>query len=426
MSGSVRLALALGVFLAGATGGVGHAAPGTLDSSFGSGGTVATNMARDTPDLINEGISDVAIQQDGKIVAVGWARRKASPGGEGGIVFAIARFTRRGTLDRTFGGDGTRLTGFRTRHAYAGAVAIQADGKIVVAGWAGGFFAVARYTSSGKRDRSFGRNGRRLTDLTTGGDFASDVALQPNGKILLAGRAGGSGGRFALVRYLASGRRDRSFGVGGKVMTDFGPRDDPAFGMTLQADGRIVLVGAVAYLASGQWGLARYERDGSLDMTFSGDGKAGIDITGDSDWANEVVAQADGTILVGGAASFGFTDVALARLDTAGTLDPTFGDGGLVVRDLGGDFDEARDIAVQPDGKIVVVGERFSKFVVARFEQDGAPDLPFGGGDGKASTAIGRGSSSATALTIQRDARIVVAGEARNVSRFGLARFLAE
>jgi uncharacterized delta-60 repeat protein len=247
-------------------------------------------------------------------------------------------------------------------------------------------------------------------------------------RIVIGGRAGVSGGRFALARYHSNGRLDRNFSHDGKVATDFSPRDDPAFGLALQADGKIVAVGQAFQFPHGQWALARYNPNGTLDPAFSDDGKETTDFTaGDDDWANNVVIQPDGRILAGGGAAFIGTDFALARYETDGTLDSTFGGDGRVRTNLGGDFDEARDLALQDDGRIVAVGEnRFGNFAVVRYNPDGLLDASFGGGDGKVSTPLMRAFDTANAVSIQADGKILAAGVAGEGSRFGLARYFAE
>ena len=186
------------------------------------------------------GASALAIQADGKIVVAG------------GAGYGVARFNSDGTLDASFGGDGKVMTDFTSGSDYAPGVAIQADGKIVVVGTAGSWpdtkFALARFNSDGTLDASFGVGGKVMTDFTSGYDYASGVAIQTDGKIVVVGGPGSTGPgpydtKFALARYNSDGTLDASFGVVGKVRPTSPQGGDEAKGVAIQADGRIVVVG---------------------------------------------------------------------------------------------------------------------------------------------------------------------------------------
>jgi uncharacterized delta-60 repeat protein len=278
---------------------------GTLDATFGINGRVRT-------DLTSRGdyAEGMAIQADGKIVVVGGAA--SGPG-----KFGLARYNSDGTLDATFGGDGTVMTAFGAEASGAGAVAMEADGKIVAVGLAqpdhgnrrDAQFALARYNGDGTLDTSFGGDGEVETDFTSGFDFATGVAIQADGRVVVGGQAGS--GKFALARYTSDGTLDATFGVNGKVRTDFTPKGDYASGLAIQTDGKIVVAGT----GFGQFALARYNSDGSLDASFGSDGKVMTDFTPRGDGATDVAIQADGRILVAGMANSGRSKmkVALAR-----------------------------------------------------------------------------------------------------------------
>jgi len=207
---------------------------------------------------------------------------------------------------------------------YGFSVALQPDGKIVVAGYAGGDFALARYNSDGALDTSFGSGGKVTTDF--GGSYHPDgfsVALQPDGKIVVAGYAGGD---FALARYNSDGALDTSFGSGGKVTTDFGG-SDAGYSVALQPDGKIVVAG----YAGLDFALARYNSDGALDTSFGTGGKVTTDFSGGRDVGYSVALQPDGKIVVAGYAG---VDFALARYNSDGALDTSFGSGGKVTTDF--------------------------------------------------------------------------------------------
>jgi uncharacterized delta-60 repeat protein len=216
------------------------------------------------------------------------------------------------------------------------------------------------------------------------------------------------GNKFALARYTPRGHLDRSFGAGGKVVTDVGgrrgvQRTEPlgAKAIALQADGKIVAAGA----GPRHFALARYTSDGQLDASF---GPGGVVVTnvGREDAAEAIAVQADGRIVVAG---WSETVIALARYLPSGQLDATFGTDGKVVTNAGGDdYDGAEAVGVQLDGKIVVAGwtgPRFPGAVLSRFTSAGEPDASFG------RRGVATGPGEATALAIQRDGRIVIAGD---------------
>ncbi len=353
---------------------------GALDTTFGGDGKVATNLTAG-----DDFASDLAIQADGKIVVTGRA------GGNGGR-FATARYGADGALDGAFGGDGVVLTNFSPSDDFASGVAIQADGDIVVVGRARGgsyggpsdaAFALVRYLSDGSRDPAFSSDGKVFANLTPGGDFALDAAVQPDQRIVVAGRGGGSRGRFAVARFTADGVRDASFGGDGTVFTNFSRYQDSATSLALQADGKIVVAGSATRITYGAtFALARYEVDGSLDVSFSGDGKAVTRfaeyfVGGWYDIANDIAIQADGKIVVAGSSHRSvllgmccdrFT--AIARFTPEGVLDDLFSGDGKVVDDIGPSHG-ANGVAIQADGKIVTAGEAFvdlhSTFVVLRY-----------------------------------------------------------
>jgi uncharacterized delta-60 repeat protein len=286
---------------------------GSLDTSFSGDGKQTASF------LTTAEANGVAIQGDGKIVVVGIGVDNINGGSEG----AIARYNPNGTLDTSFSGDGTQTADFGLGEgAQATGVAIQGDGKIVVVGSAGATstsqdFAVARYNPNGTLDTSFSGDGTQTTDLG-GSDGAADVALQGDGKIVAVGEAepGTSGDDFSLVRYKADGSLDTSFSGDGEQTTDFGfGADDKANAVAVQGDGKIVAAGYASGGATGaDFALARYNPNGSLDTTFSGDGKRRTSFGGD-DMANGVALQVDGRIVaVGRGLGFDETsDFALAR-----------------------------------------------------------------------------------------------------------------
>jgi uncharacterized delta-60 repeat protein len=296
-----------------------YALDGTLDPTFSGDGKARTLFFP----LDTAAASDVVIQPDGKIVVVGtaWCEERFPPPGcdeEESRDIALARYDTDGTFDTSFGQDGKVLTDFTgnfTGNDTGSAVALQDDGKIVVAG-AVEFppdFALVRYNADGTLDLTFGEGGKVTTDIEFGRpDSVQDVAIQADGKIVAAGRTGGPGGGFGLARYNPDGTLDTTFSGDGKVRTDFTPQVDVAYGVAIQATGKIVAAGR-ASIDGGQFAVARYNSDGTLDTTFSANGKVTTNFSTRGDEAADVAIQADGRIVAAGRAGGEGGRFALAR-----------------------------------------------------------------------------------------------------------------
>jgi uncharacterized delta-60 repeat protein len=346
---------------------------GTLDTSFSGDGKVTTNFTR-----LEDAAWAVVIQSDGRIVAAGDAGF-----GTGNSRFAVARYNADGTLDTTFGGDGKVTTQFTRHDDPVAAAALQPDGKIVVSGganWGGGEsnFALARYNTDGTLDPSFGGDGRVTADFARRGDYANAVVVQADGKLVAGGYATYSRtngfNRFAVARYNADGTLDTSFSGDGKQTTDFTRRNDPALDLTLQPDGKIVAAGiSKADGSNPNVALARYNADGTLDASFSGDGKVTTDFSGGYDQAYAVALQPDGKIVVGGATTGLGGRFLIARYDTSGALDSTFNGGGFAATNFTRHDDFAYGLALQADGNLVLVGgsgwggSNLGKIALARY-----------------------------------------------------------
>ena len=363
---------------------------------------------------------------DGKIVVAG-----VSFGVYGN--FALARYLIDGSLDTSFGTNGLVTTDFGADSSdYGYSVALQPDGRIVVAGNSSSNFALARYQPDGSLDTSFGTNGL----VTTGFGASSDgysVALQPDGKIVVAGYNYGSSSNFALARYQPDGKLDTNFGTKGLVTTDFGAdTSDYGYSVALQPDGKILVAGSSGEYPNDNFALARYQPDGSLDTSFGTNGLVTTDF-GAGDVGYSVALQPDGKIVVAGYSSdySTFVRFALARYLPNGSLDSGFGTNGLVTKDFGaGTSDYGKSLALQPDGKIVVAGftsgsSIFLSFALARYQPDGSLDTSFGT-NGLVTTDFGaedRGYS----LALQPDGKIVVAGSSNEFPNgnvdFALARY---
>ncbi|HEY9403357.1 MAG TPA: carboxypeptidase regulatory-like domain-containing protein [Pyrinomonadaceae bacterium] len=399
---------------------------GALDTSFDSDGKVTTNVfGANSADA-------VALQADGKIVAAGAT----------GNLFALVRYNPNGSLDTSFDGDGKVATGFNGFSAGARDVLVQPNGKITAVGGDDAFL-LAQYTPAGALDPTFGAGGMMVTDFAASGNEAANaVALQADGKLIVAGAATvGATTDFALARYAAGPDPtptptptpeplqpcvDASFDADGRVTTDFTGSGDAVRAVALQPDGRIVVAGdsrVSSSFSTQNFALARYNSNGSLDTTFDTDGKVTTDFSGSSDAALAVVIQPDGKIVVAGFASIGSSSVfALARYNADGSLDTSFDADGKVTTMFGSNT-LARAVALQPDGKIVAAGDSDNHFALARYNPDGSLDTSFDA-DGKLTMSIGR-ASSARGVVVQSDNRIVVAGSAiiSSNSSFALVRY---
>jgi uncharacterized delta-60 repeat protein len=332
-----------------------------------------------------------------------------------------------GDLDPSFSRNGKVTTDFG-HHSLAYSVAIDRRNRPVVAGGHRGGdhdFELARYTRHGRLNRSFSGNGRVVTDLG-GHSVAHSVAIDSRGRIVAAGTVAGlgGGGGFAVARYRRNGSPDRTFGSDGEVVTDLG-RYDAACALAIDSQGRIVVAGSLRLadppVDNFAFALARYLPDGSLDMSFSGDGIVTTDFGDLGDHAYAVAVDSQDRIVAAGQGYTGVDfDFALARYAPDGSLDPEFGDGGKVTTDFRGG-DGARGVAIDSRGRIVAVGSsslHLDSFALARYRPDGTRDDSFGN-DGRARTRFA-GFSAARSVAIDGQ-RLVVAGF--NERGFALARY---
>ena len=404
-----------------------QAAPGDLDSTFGSGGRVTTDFAGDS-DLARV----LAIQADGKLVVAGWAFTSTD------YDFALARYNPDGSLDSSFGSGGRVTTDFAGGADVAFALAIQADGKVVVAGRAftgtttKNDFALARYNSDGSLDSSFGSGGRVTTDFTNTSDEVFALFIQTDGKLVVAGDTATSfiDSDFALARYNSDGSLDSTFDSDGRVTTDFAGGASVAFALAIQADGKLVVAGDTDTGFTGlDFALARYNSNGSLDSTFDSGGRVTTDFANSSDVAFALTIQADGKLVVAGDASTGTElDFALARYNANGSLDSSFGTGGRVTTNFPGNSAEASALSIQTDGKLVVAGDTDTgtdfNFALTRYNPDGSLDSTFGS-SGRVTTDFAGSFDVALALAIQADGKLVAAGGAfiGDSLDFALARY---
>jgi uncharacterized delta-60 repeat protein len=352
-----------------------------------------------------EAAMGIVVQSNGRIVVTGNTD-------DGSI--ALIRYLADGTKDESYGHQGKVRTpfGLGSLSVESGASAIQADNKVVVVGSqnlqtaTSCDFVVLRYTKQGALDHAFGHEGKVVTNFS-GCDVANDVAIQPDGKIVAAGAQitdGGNEANFEVSRYLSNGDLDPKFDGDGKRVIDFGGYDFPE-GLALQPDGKIVLVGS-----SGDLDIlvARLRPRGTLDTSFGGgDGYATLNLGG-ADYAFDVAVQPDGKIVVAGSSGRGLTVV---RFLSDGTLDGDFGPNGIVFVPISGEFVHAQAVTLQADGKIVTGGDvSDTELLVVRFLDDGARDSTFGT-NGVVRTDLGEAVEMGYAMAIQPDGAILLAGE---------------
>ena len=396
---------------------------GVLDPTFDGDGIVTTAFGSATDQA-----HTIAIQSDSKIVAAGYTWNGSN------YDFALARYNTDGSLDTSFGSGGKVTTAFGSAADQAYAIAIQSDGKVVVVGSASNGsnddFALARYNSDGSLDTSFDSDGKVTTDFGSAADVAYAVAIQSDGKIVVAGSASNGGNDdFALARYNGDGSLDTSFGSGGKTMTAILSATDRARAVGIQSDSKIMAAGYTWNGSNYDFALARYNTDGSLDTSFGSGGKVTTSIGSSSDLAGAMTIQRDGKIVAAGSTFNGSNyDSALARYNTDGSLDASFDSDGKVITPIGSSSDEALAVAIQSDGKIVTAGYASNgsnnDFALARYNSNGSLDASFDA-DGKVTTAILSSNDYAFAVAIQRDGKIMAAGSTSNGSNddFALARY---
>ena len=386
-----------------------------LDLTFNGTGKVTTGIGS----ADDFGYS-VAIQTDGKIVVAGSANNGAN------IDVAVVRYNTNGTLDTTFNGTGKVTSNFGGQESIYG-VALQSDGKIVVSGGITGLgkdnFLLARYTTNGVLDSTFGTGGKVFAPIGTGSDVGEKLTIQNDGKIVVAGFSyNGSDYDFAVARFLINGTFDTTFNSTGHATTPIGNGDDQAYGVQVQNDGKIVIAGRSSNGGFYDFALARFTVNGILDTTFNGTGKVITPIGNGHGYAFGVALQSDGKIVAGGRSYNGTNyDFAVVRYTTNGVLDTTFNGTGKSSADFsGGNNDYGFEIKVQSDSKIVVAGLTYDYFALTRFNPDGSldPSLGFGG---KLTTIINGTDDTAFGLAIQNDGKIVLAGYSYNGANYDFA-----
>jgi len=412
------------------------AAEGDLDMSFGNGGKIFTNFAGNNDDY---GFA-IALQPNGRIVVAG----------QSGVYplfhSALSRYTSTGELDQTFGAGGKVMAALDSNGDGLAAITIQPDTRIVAAGslihdnWTTAF-VVARFNSDGTLDGTFGNQGKTVTGFGDGSTAAHAVALEPSGKIIVVGTSGAGPyselNDFALARYNSDGSLDSSFGNGGKIKTHFPGvynTGSSATAVSLQSDGKILVAGRYKNEANyREFALARYNTNGSLDTSFGNGGLITTNMGGGDAVASSIALMPNGRTVLAGYFTAGHRnhDFALACYSSNGTLDQSFGNAGRVTTDFTGSSDDiAEAVAFQSDGKLIVAGQtgQYPSFDVglARYNSSGQLDQNFGAGGKVISNFAAR--DEGYSIAIQGDGRVVLAGIADpngGAFDFMIARYLS-
>lgn len=337
-----------------------------------------------------------------------------------------------GDLDTTWGTAGRVSTTFGTSNERAYAIAIQSDGKAVVAGYSyngtNNDFAIARYTTSGVLDTDFDSDGKVTTDIS-GNDIAYAIAIQSDGKIVVGGQTGTAGNYdFAVVRYTSSGALDSAFGSGGITTTNFAGNDDWATSLAFDSTGKIIAAGS-SLSGSGlyRFAVTKYLTDGNPDTNFNSTGKAVYTpAAGNHNQANAITVLSSGKIIVAGTSLSGSYQMSAVRLSATGGVDAAFGSSGYALIDVTGGTDSAKAIKIDSSDRVVLGGVSATgsnQMTVVRLTSAGALDTTFDS-DGIATTDFGSGADDGNALAIDSNGNIVIAGFTTNTDKdFALARF---
>jgi len=396
---------------------IASAAGGDLDPTFGTNGAAITDLgsAMDTG-------NSILVQSDGRILMLGYAQLDQNLPYH--RIPVILRYNADGTVDTTFAVNG-KLIVDTGDSVYGTQMALQADGRLVIVGGTNhGQYVAVRYDANGKnKDMTFGTNGNAVVPSFLDNFYTfecSDILIQPDQKIVVAGRESNQGNftDFVIARFNADGTPDETFIANGIFIMDRtnfpNNRFNNAKAVAIQPDGKLVITGHMEdYEGDEQISLTRLNTDGFPDTSFGTNGKGTVTsplATYESS-NSALVLQPDGKIVVAGS-TFPYSgtadqDVVIARFNNDGSLDPTFDGDGIVVSDFG-DNENGNDLVLQADGKIMVTGKSGSDVLLARYNANGSLDNTFGD-NGKVVNDFG-GSDDAKAIKLQPDGKIVTAG----------------
>ncbi len=402
---------------------------GSMDQSFGTDGWVFASIEER-----KSGGSDVVVQPDGKIIVIGTYNNGDNDD------FIVTRYNENGTIDQTFGTNGVTIISVGPAFDVAISVALQEDGKIIVAGYVNGIdsndFGIARVNSDGTIDSTFGINGRVITPIGDQQDYLTAITIQRDGKIIAVGYPQGGDVNLydaMIVRYLPNGDLDNSFGEDGIVTQDYNGGADSFYDVIVQRDGKIIAVGYTNNKVSfrTEMLIVRYNTDGSLDTTFGDTGMVTkqVPLTPGafaSTIGYAVSEQEDGKILIAGDS---YPRIVVVRYNSDGTLDATFGTDGIVITAGKDSLDQAtpNTILQQENGQFIITGHSYlggKRMATAlRYNNNGSLDLTFGDG-GFAFAKTDGGYFYGAKSEMQNDGKILIAGRdlVAGVGRIGIVR----
>lgn len=373
-------------------------------------------------------ISKIHMQKDGKIISVGGASNGNN------LDWAITRYNSNGSADQNFGINGKVKKDFGGGDALS-SIKTQTDGKIIVGGYTHSTsnfqWTLARFNSNGQIDSNFGNNGVIFTFIGIH-SVLNDIVMQSDEKIVAVGYRQNQGqDDVVIVRYNSDGSLDTTFGNGGIVITPIGTFNDRGNSIALQSDGKIFVFGDFDAGGHDNVFLARYNTNGTLDTSFGSGGKI-IDNYEYHNGARGVAIQADGKIVVTGSTNNynSPADTYVARYNPNGSPDNTFGTNGKFIKSFTNGIDTSNSIILQTDGKIIIGGyEEVSvgmnkDFALRRLNPNGTLDTEFGAG-GSFLTPIGSGNDAINSIVQQSDGKIVAAGTVFNgtYNDWGLVRY---
>lgn len=330
---------------------------GNLDNTFGEAGKLFTTWSCSS----NPDDNDILIQQDGKIVFGATYSTGAYSD------FILARYNIDGSLDYSFGTDGKVITSIGEYHDKCSSIAMQSDGKIVAAGSTSieAFdkidFAIVRYNADGTIDNSFGNNGIVTTNIGLGYNFAKSMVVQPDDKIIVVGEANDEiFSDFVTVRYNPNGTLDNSFGNNGIVRTPLSSTYDFARGVVVQPNGKIIVAGSSqSSLYNYNIAMVRYNTDGTIDDTFGTNGIVSSDLGNDddNDFGEDIALQSDGKIVIVGSSLTGSGyDIATVCYNNSGVIDNSFGTNGIIYSSFGNGDSEGHAVCLGDSDEIIIAG----------------------------------------------------------------------
>jgi uncharacterized delta-60 repeat protein len=346
------------------------------------------------------------------------------------FLFNFLTYSQPGMLDLTFAGSGIATYSINGGDDQASSIAIQSDGNIVATGWTNDGakfdFAIIRLKPNGLLDNTFGIGGMVTTSIGSDNAEANDISIQNDGKLVVSGTSyNGSDKDFAIVRYNSDGTLDNSFGTGGIVRSQIGNYDDIAYSNTIQSDGKIIIGGTAKNASFFNFAIARYNTNGSIDSSFGNSGKV-VFGTSINNVIRDIAIQNDGKIIAAGEIyGVNSRDFAVIRLTTNGLFDSSFNNNGIIIYDLGYSYDDfANSLYIQNDGKIVCAGTSSSLYnsfaSIVRYDSAGILDTTF---LNDVNNIGGYNKSGIKSINCQNNNKLVAVGYLSGLSSFGIMRY---